>query len=594
MIVLIAILLLTSAAGATPPPLSDSSPPLTTHPPSPIEHIVESGVRFAERKESEISVLRKYAEANLRTYGRPSTIVQIEEIRASFSPAARPMGGIPKAPNAAKIAAAVGKEAMLTTILASLKGDAIGGQMAYQSTMLQGLTPVQWYLLAKEVPSRNTFSFHRGIQFLEELFRQPAIWVLISPLEKGFKSGDKSKIVKGYYDYRVSRLKKGKEEAAVKAAMKFCVHKSQRYFRFHGTSLKRVAQFFAFLHDTLLVAKGQGYTAAANQLFAIYGDLRLISLRLSRVILGPAQPVAAGRPADDIQLSVREALIYGTRMFKGGFHPERAGKKPKSGINGSECVRRLEVLQRRLLAVREVQRRVLRAVAESKKLHKDHPELATYAKWLHSELRVRLADLEKEVRVGVYGGGKGRPDPGSVEGLLFDTTLKAEVISLRADMPQGPFVPAGVISARNEVFRLLARIKMDHEGIILPFLHEIDLEDAPEPGAKPKVRKEPTKKEAKARLEAVRKMVKSSKTHEGDLLTPKQLNALRREMGRLYQVAGIVRSVPSRGRTTSTTSSASTTGTTTTPARAKKTPKKGKPRQKAAKRPVKKGKNKVK
>ena len=559
MIVLIAILLLTSAAGAEPPPLSDSSPPLTTHPPSPIESIVEGGLSFAERKESEISILRKYGEANLRTYGRPSEIVQIEEIRASFSPAARPTGGIPKAPDGARIAASISKEALMATILASLKGDAIQSQMAYQSTMLQGLSPIQWYLLAKEVPTQNTFSFHRGVQFLEELFRQPAIWKLVSPLEKGFASMDKSKIVKGYYDYRVNRLKKGQDEAAVKAAMSFCVAKSQRYVRFHGTSLKRVAQFFAILHDTLLVAKGYGETAAANQLFAIYGDLRLISLRLSRVIMGPAEPIAAGRPADDIQLAVREALIYGTRMFKNGFHPERAGKHPKSGMDGDECVRRLEVLQRRLFAVREVQRRVLRAIAESKKVREDHPELATYAKWLHSELRVRLDDLEKEVRVGVYGGHKGLPDPGSVEGLLFDPTLKAEVISLRSELPQGPFVSAGIISARNEVFRLLARIKMDHEGIILPFLHEIDLADAPEPGAKPKKRKEPTKKEAKARLELVRKMVKSGKTIEGALLTPKQTNALRREMGRLCLVAGVIRSHPSTKATTATTATTTTT-----------------------------------
>jgi len=553
LVAVLAVLLVATAAGATsPPPLSDSGLPVTTRPPSPLEDVLDDTLRFAQSKDSAVAALAGYAEAQLVAYARPTLAEPVETVLSST---AGPRSSVlaAKPPDFGRLAAMATRERLVESILAALKRDVIQAQTAYDTSFLQGLTPLQWFLLSKEVPSTNTFSFHRALRFLEELFLEPPVAAVVGPLAKAFHSLDRAALLRGFYDYRVRRLDGASDTAAMAAALSYCETTCRRYHQFHGQSYTRIAQFFAVLHDTVATAAATSPAAGVHQLGAVFADLRLLNLRLAGVVTGPAKPVPPGRTADDIELAVRETLIYGIRLVQDGLHvPSAAAARATELLSGDECVRRLEDLQRSLLQIRGLQRRALRAVSEHRRIRDERPDLAATPAWMYADVREHCAELEKEVRVSVYGGEPGFPKSESVEGLLFCPTLKAEVLSLHEAFPAVLQADAGAISARNEVYRLLERIKLDHELTILPFLHEIDLADAPEPGAPPRTVHVPTTAEALPRLAAVRAMVDGGHDGEGALLTPRQLAGLRNELARLAECAGLA-PVPSATATTATT-----------------------------------------
>jgi len=441
---------------------------------------------------------------------------------------------------------------LLPLAIRRLKKDIVQWQITYQTFHLQGLTPFQWFLLSKEIPSKNTFTFHRTLQYFEDLFLLVPVKAVLGPINEALLHLDRQGICRSLdnvnHFFSENSANQGARQArqiqitsAVDSVINDCAAKAELYLNGHGTSYNRMAVFFAIVADSLWTARqAKGDTAAFAQLLALMADLRLLNFRLSQCVSQGDKEIPDGRIEDFLERSVREVLIYNIRLFNNGFVSKKMSEIKENPHQGMFLLRQLEIVQSRLLQIQSIQRRALRAVSEIKRIDGKNPQLEKTPHWMFGDLRSHLNELHRELNICIYGD-RDEVSPGSVEGMLFSTVMTAEIMAIVKLVPDCSSLGGGVVSARDEVFRLLSRIKNDHSLIIVPFLKGRDEQD--------KVKEElllsgtvsfnVSVPDIKKRISFVLPMLASGRTEPGSLLSPSQMDALRLEDLKLWALIGI-------------------------------------------------------
>ena len=515
---------------------------------SPVKEIMEgSAQRTFDRNVDAITILTKYSARSFSSY---ASVLNETPLKAHRK---------------------LEYKVLLPLVVKSLKKEIIQQQIPYNLLQLQGFTPFQWYLLSKEIPSKNTFTFHRTLQFLEDLFLLPEVKPVAGLMNESLITLDKGDVCKGlhkvlqYFDENPSvQGKKQRNQVVVSQALDKVIKESSAkaslYLNGHGTSYNRMAVFFAVLADTLFAARqSKGDLSALGQLFAIFADLKLLTFRLAQCISQGAEKVPDGRIEDFIELAVREVLIYNTRLFDNGFDEKIVKfRKPPSStstststssslptlphfVNGLYILEELELVQSRLLQIQSIQRRALRAQSEILRIRSKNPLLKDTPLWMYGDKRSHLYDLSRELDTCIFGDSADNVSPGSVEGLLFSPVMKAELMYLISLVPDDLSPGGGVISAKDEVYRLLRRIKKDHNSTIVPFLRACNKITGNEPvdTVKPEVLLQVTRESALNRIIEVVPMLQTGRTNPGALLNPGQMDALRVEDFKLWNICGI-------------------------------------------------------
>lgn len=497
---------------------------------SPVKGIIDGSCqRTFDRNVDSVTILTRYASNSFSRYASPD-----EGSASVLSPT-------------------YDYKKLLPLVVRSLKKDIVQWQITYQTFQLQGLTPFQWFLLSKEIPSKNTFTFHRSLQYFEELFLLPSVKVILGPFNKAMLNLDKKAIcselatVKKFFESSgpqgILQSRKVKMANAVNSVISDCTGKANLYLNGHGTSFNRMAVFFAVMADSLWHAReSKGNSAAFAQLLALLADLRLLNFRLSQCVSQGDQAVPEGRIEDFIERSVREVLIYNVRLFNNGFTAKNIGTDETGSHEGMFLLRQLEIIQSRLLQIQSIQRRALRAVSEIKRIYDKNPQLLKTPDWMFGDLRSHLRELQRELNTCIYGEASDEVSPGSVEGLLFSPVMKAELMSVISLVPDCSSLGGGVVSARDEVFRLLSRIKNDHSSIIVPFFKARDESEKAKSellAGGQYVSPPVTKKDLIHRAGVVLPMLASGRTKPGSLLSPGQMDSLRVEDSRLWHSMGI-------------------------------------------------------
>jgi hypothetical protein len=497
---------------------------------SPVKGIIDGSCqRTLDRNLDAVAILSKYAANSFSLYASPE-----EGSSGSLSPETE-------------------IEVLLPLVLRRLKKDIVQSQITYQTLYLQGLTPFQWFLLSKEIPSNNTFTFHRTLQHFEELFLLPPVKAILGALNFAFLDLDKTAIcrelslVNSFFDEKRGRSMSPTLQLQIKSAVDSvidsCSKKADLYLNGSGTSYNRMAVFFAIVADSLWHAReAKGDNAALGQLLGLMADLRLLNLSLAQCVTQDGKAVPDGRIEDFLERSVREVLIYNTRLFSNGFVSKRIPGIKAGSADGKFLIRQLEIVQSRLLQIQSIQRRALRAISEIKRIDEQNPRLKGSPYWMFGDLRSHLRELHRELNICIYGEASDEVSPGSVEGLLFSPVMKAELMSLISLVPDCSSFGGGVVSARDEVFRLLSRIKSDHSSIIVPFFKERDqLEKAKLElfSTGQYVTPSVTDEEFFQRVSVVSPMLSSGRTEPGSLLSPGQMDSLRIEDIMLWKTVGI-------------------------------------------------------
>lgn len=521
--------LLAAPPSPSPPPAgSVAESPESSRPVSDLDFVLEGARRVAADHAEALAAMVRYGETSLR--------VTLPEDPPAVLVAARSrvLGTAPPPPATAGLPS---PSVLLEGIFMLMKRDALVTQVQYEGTPVSGLPPLAWYLLAAEIPSQNTFTFDRAVQYLDDLFDEDAVALLFGALDGALRSGDPAGLVKAYETYLRNRAAPGADDRAVASCMGRCDELARRYVRWHGTSYRRVAELMAVVHDVLAAARhAGGPSAAAAVLAAVWVDLRMVGLRLADAVPAPSAPPSRGRAADDQERVVRETLIYGTRLLRRGFTPPGAAPSSEPAADPHEVIRRLELLQGRLLQIRMVQRRALRAAEEHGRLLEDHAELVDAPAWMYAELRARLAELDAEIRGAVYGGGpRGVPSADSVEGLLFDPALEAELLEAGVGRG-GECSRPGVAGARREVLGLLDELRRDHEDTLLTYLQGSDERTAAARSGTSSPATTVSTPVARARADVVAGLLASRRDAEGALLTPGQTRGLEQESRRLRDI----------------------------------------------------------
>ena len=512
--------------------LAETAAPLLKAQESPVSDIIEGSCqRTLDRNLDAVQVLSGYCANSFASYADPDNGSALEIIVEDDL------------------------SLLLPLLINKMKKEVVQTQISYNSLQLQGLTPLQWFLLSREIPSKNTFTFHRTLQNFEELYRCPAIKSLLGDLNHSLLFFRKEAIKDSWqalgsiFDGRKSAQGKHQETAiqvsnSINEAISFSTELGRTYLNGSGTSYNRMAIFFSVIADTLWQAKQRkGDLGAFAQLVSLLADLRLVTWRLGQAVTLDGKYDIDSRVEDFIERSVREALIYNVRLFKKGV----AVQDPVNPLNkeyskGMFLLRKLEIVQSRLLQIQSIQRRALRALSEVRRIEGKSPQLGESPLWMYGDLRAHLHELLRELDACVYGQEEEYVAPGSVEGLLFSPVMKGEILSVVTMVPQSTSLGGGVVSSRDEVFRLLHRIKKDHNTTIVPFLRERSQFNNSQrlEFARGEVHGRKVSKGALAnRLPVVMTMLVSGRSNDGGLLSPEQMDYLRLEDFRLWSETGV-------------------------------------------------------